>query len=247
MLASAAAKAEPIAGLYIAGGVGGNIQANSLVASRATDFPNALFGGVYRNSWSEPGVVLQGSIGWGFRLNQTLSARLEGEVSYRTVNTGAGTWTTRTGFTNNLNPPVGNLNTFAFMANGLLEMSVGPINPYIGGGVGVALNNYDNIGGRSLQSPSEAWRFSGDSTRFAYQLIAGVALPIAAVPGLSLTTEYRYFATLRNPVRGEYLSTIFLPSPQPLNTHHTNANHSLQIGLRYNFGQTASAPVLAKY
>ena len=73
---------------------------------------------------------------------------------------------------------------------------------------------------------------SGSQTKgaFAYQAILGAALPIASAPGLSVTAEYRFMGLAgdRN-YSGIKLENDF--------------NHSVLIGLRYEFGAPAPAPM----
>ena len=75
------------------------------------------------------------------------------------------------------------------MINVLYDINVGlPIFPYVGAGVGyqwLKLNTHINDG-------ISAHTIGGTEGSFAYNIIAGVAYPLAAVPGLSLTAEYRF-------------------------------------------------------
>jgi opacity protein-like surface antigen len=65
-----------------------------------------------------------------------------------------------------------------------------PFTPYIGGGVGestVVLNNVRPVGGTG--------DFGGDDAVFGYQGMGGVSYSFSQQ--LSISAEYRYFATLR--------------------------------------------------
>src|SRR5690606_27488249 len=95
----------------------------------------------------------------------------------------------------------GDVATYGVMANLLYDIGAAqgwPVHITIGGGVGWALHDYDGVGGATqFQGLSNAVVSIDDTDgRFAYQGIAGVSVPITAVPGLAITAEYRYFATL---------------------------------------------------
>jgi OmpA-OmpF porin, OOP family len=87
----------------------------------------------------------------------------------------------------------GDMHSFATMFNGYYRFhNETPFTPYIGGGLGeavVVLNNARPTFGLDRRP------FGGTDCEFAYQGIAGVSFPIA--PRLSMSAEYRYFASLR--------------------------------------------------
>jgi outer membrane protein OmpA-like peptidoglycan-associated protein len=96
---------------------------------------------------------------------------------------------------------------------------------------------------------------SGDGGSYAGQAIAGLSLPISAVPGLSLTAEYRFIAIAGNDISGSVTVTdVSHTSPQTTTENgklaiENSFNHSLLIGLRYAFNAApavaAAAPVAA--
>ena len=79
------------------------------------------------------------------------------------------------------------------MANILYDFNgISPyVIPYVGGGVGYAWRSASN-----LHTPHDTTSDTGGN--FAYQGIVGAAFPIASVPGLSVTAEYRYFSVLNS-------------------------------------------------
>jgi OmpA-OmpF porin, OOP family len=87
----------------------------------------------------------------------------------------------------------GDMHSFATMFNGYYRFhNETPFTPYIGGGLGeavVVLNNARPTFGLDRRP------FGGTDCEFAYQGVAGVSFPIA--PRLSMSAEYRYFASLR--------------------------------------------------
>lgn len=95
-------------------------------------------------------------------------------------------------------PPTGRMNAdvkhtaFRLMVNGYYDLLDGPVRPYVGGGAGVAKVELDFFGPRA-PFPTEAPRqLIKDSDRsFAYQLIAGVAVPVGG--SAAVTLQYRWF------------------------------------------------------
>jgi outer membrane protein OmpA-like peptidoglycan-associated protein len=115
------------------------------------------------------------------------------------------------------------------MANLLFDLDVGLsyFYPYIGAGAGYV---------RANRLSNSNWDGS-----FAYQGIAGAALPLPWVPGLSATMEYRFMG-----LDSDRQSHALAGFPGGIVTQTTNndLNHSLLVGLRYAFN-TAPPPVLA--
>ena len=252
MVAPVAAKAQAISGLYIGAGVGANIQQNERI-SRAT-FP-AL--GVVQRGGSpgiggsgvplDTGFVALGSVGYG--LGNGL--RLEIEGNYRTNK-----------YNHISNGPLraaagGNEQKYGAMFNVLYDIDPTlfgflpiPLNPYVGIGAGAAYVQHQNqrfFG--STGASSYLLRTNDGDTNFAYQAILGTAVPISAVPGLSLTFEYRFFGVLDNL---NYHYQYFSNQPRPTGVatranlqFQDNYNHSLLVGVRYAFN-AAPPPVVAQ-
>ena len=163
---------------------------------------------------SRLGFAGAASVGWGF--GNGLRAEIEG--SWRANRLGGP----------NADDGLGRMDQLAVMANAFFDMNIGAnwIYPYVGAGVGYA------------------WRKPTEPTTagaFAYQAIAGAAFPIASVPGLSFTAEYRFMGVLQ--------TTHFHPlAPnQPLKVSN-GYNHSVMLGLRYAFNAAPAAvmaPVVA--
>ncbi len=139
------------------------------------------------------------AVGYGFGNG----LRLEGELSYRR---------------NDADDLSGEGKVAGFMANMLYDFDVSPkFVPYIGLGAGLAIVEFDEvspIGGSSVED---------DDTVFAWQAIAGVAIPIR--DQLDLTFDYRYFDVPDVDLQTELGGSI--------DTEY--ASHSVMIGLRYRF------------
>lgn len=104
--------------------------------------------------------------------------RLEGEVTYR-VND----FDTLGGISFG-----GDVSSLALMANGFYDFDSGsPFVPYVGAGAGVANVSANDINFLGIQVVDD------DATVFAYQLGVGVGYEVS--PTLTLTADYRYFAT----------------------------------------------------
>src|SRR5262249_47791787 len=130
------------------------------------------------------GFVGLGSV--GYALGNGFRFELEGD--YRRGDLGRST----DGFSTS-----GSFRTYGVMANALFDIDVGApwIYPYIGGGVGYAWTNLSSSLAFSPASfPLLSSHVGQTEGNFAFQAIGGLAFPIPRVPGLSITTEYRFFA-----------------------------------------------------
>ena len=207
--------AQPISGPYvgIAGGV--NILQDSDVTVQNVGRGEAEFD----TGWA--GFL---TLGWGFGNG----FRVELEGGYRSNELGAltGPVTAVTGRATG-----GTQTQWSGMLNALYDMNLGIswLYPYIGVGVGYAQVNWDDV------RTANGQRIDGNSGQFAYQGIVGVSVPVG-VQGLSLTADYRYFATL---------DPEFTLAGTNNKVDSENRNHTFTIGLRYAFGGPALPPVLA--
>jgi len=232
-----AAQAQPVTGLYVAGAGGANWQNSEAVNVGASAIGAATTNAFSARFGTNTGWLVLGSIGWGFGNG----LRLEAEGSYRTndVNsanlnvTGFGRFPTfgRSGYTS----------TMGLMANVMYDIGSTmrwPVYITVGAGVGYAWSRWSGVGFTDVAN--ETVRFNGTDGSFAWQGIAGLTYPIRAVPGLSLTAEYRYFATQDN----TYSASITAPTATGRlpSASASNVNQSALFGVRYNFGQSPPAP-----
>lgn len=227
-----AAEAQPIQGLYLGGGIGGNyLQETDIKGAALSDVnPSADF------HWGWVGVL---SLGWGF--GNGLRAEVEGNFRQNEVNdisfSGASGSTEK-----------GTARSWGAMANVLYDIDLGNrlwgITPYVGAGLGYVWHEYDKVG---IRVGGNTIDFDGDGGAFAYQAILGAAYPITQVPGLAVTAEYRFLGAASQSVKGTGRAT--LPGESDAGTVKfdvDNFNHSLLIGLRYAFNAApAPAPVVA--
>jgi outer membrane protein OmpA-like peptidoglycan-associated protein len=224
-----AAMAQPFQGLYIGAGAGYNLPADVNVKTHAPVNPRAKLS-------TQGGIVGLGSV--GYALGNGFRFELEGNFRQVGVNKVTG-GTTVAGVS-------GHLNTYGAMANVLFDMDIGfPwLYPYVGGGVGYAWTNMNlTINNPPAPPfPASSAHNSGTKGGFAYQAIAGLSFPMPSVPGLSLTTEYRFLGTTGDRTFGSTNSFSAVPTTY---TIHQQYNHSFLIGVRYAFNVVAPAPVAA--
>lgn len=233
----ATAQAQAVDGPYVAAAAGLNWRERSVYSTPASTFYNNIAFAIAADA--TPGNAAVGSVGWGFGNG----LRVEGEVNTR--NNDVRRAIAIVPWNIPLGSPAGTIRTSGLMANAFYDIGAKqnwPVQISLGGGVGYAWNRWRGVGG--VLSPIETMRIDGNPGAFAYQGIAGLTIPMKAFPGLALTTEYRYFATLDPSVResSDILGTQFIRARERVKNH----NHSMLIGLRYSFGG-AAAPVVAKY
>ncbi len=214
-----AAQAQPVNGLYIAGGAGANYR-----------FPSTSAAGIKLKS--EVGAVGLASIGWGF--GNGLRAEVEGNFRQNDITR----TTTRAGVASR---NVGYLQSYGPMVNVLYDINLGmAVTPYVGAGVGYGFNKVQDRGVNGTTS------FGVNDTRgtLAYQGIVGVAYSLSSmVPGLSLTAEARYYGTLSPTIHTQTRTAGVLGAGS---FKPSNDNISGLIGFRYAFGAPAPmAPAAA--
>jgi OmpA-OmpF porin, OOP family len=98
-----------------------------------------------------------------------------------------------------------------------------------GAGVGY---QWANVSSNSINTAT------GTTGAFAYQTILGAAVPIASVPGLSLTGEYRFMGLAGDRDYSVARDNITIDRTDDF-------NHSILIGLRYAFGAPPPPPPMA--
>ena len=225
MALSNAAQAQPITGLYVAGGIGGNYLMDTKTRFNNANLPT----GKLRNKGGFVGV---GSVGYGLGNGLRIELEADGRDSQVRFRNGS---SVKGG---------GEAITYAAMVNVLYELPILPaLAPYVGVGGGYSFTSLNNFTAYMPGSNPQFTAKTGDMGIPAAQAIAGIAFPIAAAPGLALTAEYRFFATVQNRRFGGTEYTNGVRSGQQLRLDPM-LNHSLLIGVRYNFG-VAPAPMAA--
>jgi OOP family OmpA-OmpF porin len=214
-----AAQAQPVTGLYIGGGAGVNFQQNQGISSvNGVSLNNNI------NLQSQAGAVGVLSLGWGF--GNGLRAEVEGDYRYNGYS--------KVNLPGSRVSVGGNEQKFGPMVNVLYDFTtLSPIVvPYIGVGVGYQWAT-EKLNSVSLGGTSFTTNRSQTQGAFAYQAILGAAFPIAPVPGLAVTTEFRFLG---------------LAGGRPYNVDSVQIkagnefNYAAMIGVRYAFGAAPPPP-----
>lgn len=232
LLATGSMALAQVTGPYIGAGAGANFRQNAdlTLKGQGADTARAMgIGTTGTLGFDGAGPVALGSLGWGFGNG----IRAEVEFNYR--NNGVGSVSVA-GYP--AHPTLsGKAHTHGVMANAFYDFNgLGwraglPVTPYIGLGAGYAWSSYDHVTARSGNDGSMTYGVDG---RFAYQAILGLAWDLSSVvQGLSLTTEYRYFAVLDQQV--EFGAKLGRAGFRDAQVETTNRNHALLVGLRYTF------------
>ena len=227
------AKAQPVSGLYVGAGAGVNFITDPYVRH------SPGLGTVGKTQQFDPGFQGEASIGYG--LGNGLRFEIEGNYIDNNLHKQTGTtFPTRSG---------GTQENYGVFGNVLYDLDVGLpwLFPYAGGGVGFEQTHWHNI----KYTGTNAGIYqnvvgNGYYDNFAYQAILGVSYPIAMVPGLSLTAEYRFVGLLDNEgFHGQrnYGTTAPGASVAKGNLVATSDfNHSAMLGIRYAFGVAPPPP-----
>ena len=239
----------PVSGLYIGAAGGFNIKANPSVKNLSSSLSTGTgISTPNMNLSTGIGAAAAGTIGYG------LGNGLRIELEYRYASnpftrvsgnnrSGLGASTGTSG-SEQIGGPMVNLD-YDFLG-------VAPwVVPYIGVGIGyqrARLNDFSTVpAGTTAITAALAPTITSNDTRaaFAAQGILGAAFPIAAVPGLAITTEYRFMALTGTRTYNAGL-TIQTPSgPQTrfgsFQLGH-DYNNTFLFGIRYNFGVRPAPP-----
>ena len=209
------ANAQPITGLYVGAGVGGNYLMDEHVK---VSTPGGSASG---NLQSHIGPAAAISLGYG--LGNGLRAEIEGNYLANSFK----------GATGSLTGGGGQEQKYGAMVNVLYDFTGIPVvQPYVGVGAGSQWARESGL--HASQGLNSASAKTDTEGKFAYQGIIGAALPIAGAPGLALTADYRFLGLVgdRN-YSGTNAGTNF-------KLDH-DYNHTVMVGLRYAFGAAPAA------
>ena len=232
-------------GFYIGAGVGANwMQDSDLDASGPLG--NAVTAaGISRSGSASFDVGWVGLVSLGYAFGNGVRVEVEGSYRENDINGISGF--------NGIPAPrtqSGDVYSWGVMANVFYDFNLGwnygavGIVPYIGAGAGYVQQSWDNVTIRGPAGPTGgALTIDGDHGDFAYQLIAGAAFPIGAVPGLALTAEYRFMQSLSGDIDTSFTAANGTVTRGTVNVD--NFNHSVLVGLRYTFGVTPPPPPVA--
>jgi OOP family OmpA-OmpF porin len=239
----------PVSGLYIGAAGGFNIKANPSVKNLSSSLSTGTgISTPNMNLSTGIGAAAAGTIGYG------LGNGLRIELEYRYASnpftrvsgnnrSGLGASTGTSG-SEQIGGPMVNLD-YDFLG-------VAPcVVPYIGVGVGyqrARLSDFSTVpAGTTAITAALAPTITSNDTRaaFAAQGILGAAFPIAAVPGLAITTEYRFMALTGTRTYNAGLTIQTPTGPQTrfgsFQLGH-DYNNTFLFGIRYNFGVRPAPP-----
>jgi outer membrane protein OmpA-like peptidoglycan-associated protein len=135
------------------------------------------------------------------------------------------------------------------MVNALFDIDVGVpwLYPYVGGGVGYDWTNISRTATFTAAAfPLISNHVDQTQGNFAFQAIAGLSFPIPRVPGLSITTEYRFLGIPGSETFNGAQLVSGVPGLVPASLKVGNQyNHSFMLGVRYAFHVAAPRPVPA--
>lgn len=226
-----AAKAQPVRGLYVAGAAGASFNQSQTVNPHTKLFPRG------RDDFAT-GITGLGSVGWG--LGNGFRVELEGNYRNNRLSRFHSP-----GFGSSAH---GHQQKYGGMANALFDMDIGQnwIYPYFGAGIGYG-SQFTNTAIQGTGADKGYRQRTRDSAGgFAYQGIFGLSLPVPWVVGLSTTMEYRFY-TITGRHRHFTTATYNIANPDsgPVSGKRgsrTDFNHSLMLGLRYEFNPAPPAP-----
>jgi outer membrane protein OmpA-like peptidoglycan-associated protein len=214
-------RADPAPGFYVGGSIG-----FSLLATQATTL-DLLMGTPPATSIPTQktgfGVGLDLIASAGYAVGDGLRFEAEARYGENGASHGGGTQS-----------------RYGVFTNAVYDADVGLrwMTPYLGVGIGYQITQWSNVGvggagNAALGDPISA-SVSGSTGNFAYQIIAGLAFPIEDVPGLAVTTEYRFTEQTGSTGAGGVANT--LAGAVAARAHSSNAGtHSFLVGLRYQF------------
>lgn len=232
-LASPLAAQTP-AGFYVAAGIGANQPQSASVQPRGAA-QTALGGnaGEIRFAPLPTGII---ALGYGF--GNGIRLELEGSLRVNTVDGSSGFASLAP-----VTRSQGQLWNWGVMGNALVDLDIGTdwIRPYLGLGIGYVQSEL-----REFRVAGTAQRLAVDSSdgNFAYQAIVGAAFPIASLPGLSATAEYRFMGMTGPDYQARVINTATGASQSgrvEVNPYH----HAVLVGLRYTMGRQPEAPNMA--
>ena len=238
LAAPIAVSAQPVNGVYIGVGAGGNILQTETI-SNAAGFPPARAGTVNvaskgSNIRFDAGPVVIGSVGYG--LGNGLRFELQGayyDNKLRGLKNGAPTSAGGDEYKEG-----GFFNVFYDLSIPGITL---PVQPYIGVGAGYVHNQFNSLRITSATG-NQLVRGQGENDNIGVQGIAGFDFPVTAVPGLALTVEYRFLGEPNGRDYKEQLFSTTGTSGVRLKEGADDFNHSILVGVRYAFGVPTPPP-----
>ena len=230
--ASGAASAQHVSGVYVGGGAMLNFLQNSDVTLGQGLNGSAATLGMGSSGTVDYNVGYGGALAVGYGFGIGLRAELEGSYRYNEVDGMSGF-----GGGGSFGQFRGSQQTYGVMANLLYEFAVSPhFRPYLGAGVGWMWTEWNAVRGTNSIA-----RIGSDDTdsNFAYQLIAGFAVPINE--RWAVTLDYRFMQVV-DPEFDGLAARVVAPNGVSRGSMSSDSfNHSVLLGVRYSFGAAPPA------
>lgn len=223
---SGAASAQHVTGLYVGGGAMLNFLQSSDITLEAGLNGSAATTGMGSSGTVDFNLGYGGAIAVGYGFGNGLRAELEGSFRYNEVDGMSGFGGGSFGQFR------GSQRTYGVMANLLYEFAVSPhFRPYLGAGAGYMWTEWHAVRGTNSIA-----RIGSDDTdsNFAYQLIAGFAVPLNE--RWALTLDYRFMQVIDPELDGQ-AARVAQPTAVSRGKFSSDSfNHSILLGVRYSFG-----------
>jgi OOP family OmpA-OmpF porin len=232
------AMAQPVDGLYIAGGAGASMAQNEHVKSVTVPQvrPGLNLGSPDKRF--NIGFSGVGSVGYGF--GNGVRVEVEGNYGQNGLHKVAGFGGAAVSNAGGDQERWGG-GVNAFYDFDLTPYGVSFLMPYVGAGVG-----YDNVSNDNvhISGPGFFIRDTGNQSNLYYQGIVGTAIPLNdVVPGLAVTAEYRFIGQAFDTTTKGQIFTAAIPGGTREKESFTDQfNHTVLVGLRYAFNQAPPAP-----
>jgi outer membrane protein OmpA-like peptidoglycan-associated protein len=170
------ASAQPVTGPYVSGGFGINFESSQKAKDFNVDGSSVPYGAKIQ---MKNGYTGEASLGYG--LGNGFRVELEGDYIHDNadkVKAAGGQFSAG-----------GSEARYGAFGNVLydFDLNIPYLYPYLGAGVGWQEDNFDSFRAAGVD-------VNKTKGAFAYQGIAGLAMPISYVPGLSATVDYRFVA-----------------------------------------------------
>ena len=208
-----AAQAQPVSGPYVSLEAGTSFQ----MPVKYGETASGTFGKTHYN----PSYAGDAALGYGF--GNGWRVQLDFDDLHTTLHENDNSVSGHTRVS-------GTHSSFGPMLNALFDFNASlPVFPYVGAGIGYQWTK---------SSSHNLFYYDGTKGGFAYDLILGLSYPVAAVPGLSVTGEYR-FTQVFDATRMAETDAAGAPG---VIKFRSQRSHSVMLGLRY---QLFNAPVAA--
>jgi outer membrane protein OmpA-like peptidoglycan-associated protein len=219
------ANPPPVTGFYMSLGAGGNILMDEHLVNAAGTAANARL-----RSRVGPAAV----VALGYGLGNGLRLELEGDYRNNRFSQGRDFGFPAAAGGNEVK--YGPMVNAVYDLTGLIPFPYAA--PYVGVGVGYQWAHFDKV--HTYGAPTGLPRLDSDDTRgaLAYQAIIGAVVPFQFLPALATTIEYRFLGLAHRDYDFTATTAVGGATPGKLKLGN-DFNHSLLIGIRYNFGAPA--------